>query len=149
MNILCLSLGRGTAAIENKWVSEIAILSQRSFRRLNGPVSQLLGVCAHSGKVIPVVDLGAFFGAAPLQQADGLPALICHLPSGTLAVAVSAVLAPRVIHEPLQPLSAQLRSKEELLLGMTEDGVGVIDLAHVLSDEGLKFSIQSQGGQTR
>lgn len=149
MHILCLTLGRGTAAIENKWVSEITILSQRTFRKLVGTAGPILGVCSHSGKVIPVLDIAAFFGTAPLTQTEGLPALICHMPQATVAIAVSAVLAPRVVDEPLHALSPQLRSKEQLLLGMTEDGVGVIDLERVLSDQGLQFVRENQGAQSK
>jgi chemotaxis signal transduction protein len=149
MNILCLALGRGAAAVEHRWVSEITILSRRCFRKMSGSVAPLIGVCSHSGKVISVLDLGVFLGTAPLLQTDGIPALVCHLAQGTVAMAVSAVLAPRVVDEPLQSLSPQLKSRERFLLGMTEDGVGVIDLERLLSDEGLSLLNFNQGSQSK
>lgn len=71
--------------------------------RVPGAPSHLLGVFAHRGEVIPVVDLATLVGGTPEKTQR---AVLLRLPKGSLALTANKVAGVATLTGKLEPLGA-------------------------------------------
>ncbi|MFZ5471343.1 MAG: chemotaxis protein CheW [Myxococcota bacterium] len=105
--------------------------------RVPGAPAHLLGVFAHRGEVIPVVDLAALVGGKPESSSR---AVLLRLPRGTMALTASKVAGVSAVSGTFEPLGQT--GVQMYLRGPAKAGVN--DVA-VIEPEGL-FELLSQGG---
>lgn len=137
MQVYLFKIGEGTFGVAERWVREIRSISAQTLTTIPNAPSYVLGVAAVGGDVIPVMDLSLFVGSPALQVTTTTPMIICHVPAGTVGVVVSSEVGTQNLAEGLAAVGEHLRTWERLLLGVTPDGVGVINLERLLSNQGL------------
>ena len=112
------------------------VVSFPELTRVPGAPSHLLGVFAHRGEVIPVVDLGLLTGSSPEASRR---AVLLRLARGALALTASKVAGVSVVTGKLDPMGAT--GVQQYLHGPAL--AGGRDVA-VIDPEGL-FELLSQG----
>jgi purine-binding chemotaxis protein CheW len=105
----------------------------------------LLGVMNLHGEVLPVFDPRRLLGLAPHAPGEAAPVVVLGRDSAELGLAVDAAdqvlrLATDQLHAPPDSLAPERR---ELLHGMTQDGVIVLDGPKLLADARLGVASQS------
>lgn len=117
--------------------SAAEVVTYPELTRVPGSPTHLLGVFAHRGEVIPVVDLGLLLGG---EQEPARRAVLMRLGRGALALTASIVAGVSAVSGTLEPLGAS--GVQVHLRGPARSAnrdVAVID------PEGL-FDYLSQGG---
>ncbi len=137
MQVYLFKIGDGTYGVAERWVREVRTIGPQTLTQIPGSPSYVLGVTAVGGDVVPVMDLSLFVGSPALQVTTTTPLLVCHVPAGTVGVVVSEEVGSQNLAEGLAAVGEHLRTWERLLLGVTPDGVGVINLERLLSNQGL------------
>ena len=131
---LVFSCGASWYAVPAECAAEV--VSFPELTRVPGAAAHLLGVFAHRGEVIPVVDLSVLTGG---KGESSRRAILVRLAKGSFALTASKVAGVSTIsgkHEPLGASGARLHFRGPAQAGKNE--VAVIDL------EGL-FDYLSQG----
>src|SRR2546426_5202136 len=77
------------------------VVSLPALTRVPGAPSHLLGVFAHRGEVIPVIDIGILVGAGETKSRR---AVLIRVPKGTLALTASRVAGVSVLTGSMEPL---------------------------------------------
>jgi purine-binding chemotaxis protein CheW len=99
---LVFSCGASWYAVPAENAAEVVNFPELT--RVPGAPAHLLGVFAHRGEVIPVVDLAALTGAkAPATQR----AVLVRLPQGSFALTASKVAGVSALGGPFEPLGAR------------------------------------------
>lgn len=132
---LVFACGSSWYAVPAESAAEVVTFPELT--RVPGAPSHLLGVFAHRGEVIPVVDMGLLVGTGSHATRR---AVLVRMPRGTLALTASTVAGVSLVSGSMEPLGASgvhvhLRGPAK---GAQRD-VAVIDT------EGL-FEHLSQGG---
>ena len=132
---LVFACGQSWFALPADSASEVVSFPQLT--RVPGAPSHLLGVFAHRGEVIPVVDLAVLVGT---QAETTQRAVLLRLPRGSLALTANKVAGVSQVEGKMDPLGAS--GVRMHLRGPARTARG--DVA-VIDPEGL-FDFLSQGG---
>src|SRR5687768_6798671 len=118
------------------------VVSFPELTRVPGAPSHLLGVFAHRGEVIPVVDLAALTGSsAPHGKSDvSKRAVLLRLPRGSLALTASKVAGVSALTGKMDPLGSS-----GVHLHLRGPARSATNEVAVIEPEGL-FEFLSQGG---
>src|SRR5688572_23465769 len=98
---LVFACGQSWYAVPADTAAEV--VSFPELTRVPGAPSHLLGVFAHRGEVIPVVDLSVLLGAKSEQTQR---AVLVRLPKGSMALTASKVAGVSAVSGKLDPLGA-------------------------------------------
>jgi purine-binding chemotaxis protein CheW len=114
----------------------VEVVSFPELTRVPGAPSHLLGVFAHRGEIIPVVDLGVLTGSSVEGSKRGV---LLRMPKGVMALTASKVAGVSAVSGKLEPLGASGVQAHLRGPGRTASN----DVA-VIEPEGL-FEFLSQG----
>lgn len=98
---LVFACGSSWYAVPAETAAEVVTFPELT--RVPGAPAHLLGVFAHRGEVIPVVDMGLLVAGVsqPTRRA-----VLVRLPRGSLALTASTVAGVSAVAGPLEPLGA-------------------------------------------
>lgn len=134
---LVFACGGSLYGVAAERASEVVTLPPLT--RVPGAPGHLLGVFAHRGEVIPVIDLPRLLGHAD-GGAQWRRAVLVRVPQGALAITASKVAGVSQLPTGLSPLGAE--GVRAHLLGPAMAGVGQVS---VLETQGL-FEHLARGG---
>lgn len=97
---LVFASGAGLYAVPADTASEVVIVP--SLTRVPGAPAHLLGIFAHRGELLPVIDLARLAGEAPDEGPKR--AVLVRTPKGAVALGASRVLGVSALEGALQPL---------------------------------------------
>ena len=132
---LVFSTGKSWYAVPADRAAEVVTFPELT--RVPGSSGHLLGVFAHRGEVIPVVDLCVLTGA-PVEASRR--AVLLRLAKGSLALTASKVAGVSSVTGKLEPLGAQ-----GVLSHLRGPGQAGANQVAVIDPEGL-FEFLSLGG---
>ena len=132
---LVFSTGKSWYAVPAERAAEVVTFP--ALTRVPGSASHLLGVFAHRGEVIPVVDLSVLTGA---KGDASRRAVLLRLDKGTLALTASKVAGVATVTGRLEPLGAN-----GVLSHLRGPGQAGANQVAVIDPEGL-FEFLCQGG---
>ncbi len=89
MDVLVFACGDGLYALESSRAAEV--VTPTSLTPLPGARPHVRGVFAHRGEVVPVIDLGALFGAGPQADLTTPRAVLLRTQRGPYAVLATRV----------------------------------------------------------
>jgi purine-binding chemotaxis protein CheW len=98
---LVFACGSSWYAVPAEIAAEVVTFPELT--RVPGAPAHLLGVFAHRGEVIPVVDMGLLVGGASQSSRR---AVLMRLPRGTLALTASTVAGVSPVTGATEPLGA-------------------------------------------
>ncbi len=135
LDVLAFQLSGEKYGLNPRLVSEVCGLTQLT--PLPGLPDFVLGIMNLSGRIVSVLDLGKLFGLPKRGLTDTDRVIIVgdgKMEFGLLANGVSGIVTipSAAIQEPPATLTGIRR---DLLLGVTPEGVAVLDLSKMLSDE--------------
>jgi purine-binding chemotaxis protein CheW len=138
-------LSRQRYAFEASWVRSIHPLRQLTVRPCTPP--HVLGVVNLRGHVLAVIDIRRFFGMPQRGLADLDKVVV--LTDGAMAFGVLADSVPgarKVRRDALQAAVPTFTGiRQAYLLGVTADGLAVLDATRLLRDPALRVDEQVQG----
>lgn len=132
---LVFSCGQSWYAVPAERAAEV--VSFPALTRVPGAPPHLLGVFAHRGEVVPVVDLGVLTAGKP---AASKRAVLLRLPQGSVALTASRVAGVSSLSGSMDPLGSS--GVHLHLRGPARAGS---DEVSVIEPEGL-FEFLAQGG---
>ena len=98
-SVLVFAAGDAWYALPSAQAGEIVTLPELT--KLPGAQPHMLGVFAHRGEVIPVLDLGMMLGEAPLSSNR---VVLVRLAAGSFALLATKIAAVEEVPARLQPL---------------------------------------------
>ena len=131
---LVFSCGQSWYAVPAERAAEVVTFP--ALTRVPGAPAHLLGVFAHRGEVIPVVDLAALTGT---KAEKSRRAVLLRLPRGTLALTASKVAGVAQLTGKMDPLGSS-----GVHLHLRGPAKSATDDVAVIEPEGL-FEFLSQG----
>jgi purine-binding chemotaxis protein CheW len=138
-------LSRERYAFESRWVRSIHPL--RRFTVLPCTPSHVLGIVNLRGHVVAVIDIRRFFGLPRRGLADLDKVIV--LEGGGMEFGVLADVVPGVRTVRRAALQTAIPTftgiRQAYLLGVTQDGLAVLDAERLLRDEQLMVDEQVQG----
>ena len=134
---LVFSTGKSWYAVPADLAAEVVTFP--SLTRVPGSANHLLGVFAHRGEVIPVVDLCLLTGS---KGDASRRAVLLRLAKGSLALTASRVAGVASVTGKLEPLGAT-----GVLSHLRGPGLAGANQVAVIDPEGL-FEFLSQGGSS-
>src|SRR5438445_3290016 len=96
---LVFSCGQSWYAVPAERAAEVVSLP--ALTRVPGAPAHLLGVFAHRGEVIPVIDMGLLVGG---NETKSRRAVLVRVPKGSLALTASRVAGVAVLTGDMNPL---------------------------------------------
>ncbi|HUX13601.1 MAG TPA: chemotaxis protein CheW [Spirochaetia bacterium] len=135
LDLLAFQLSGEKYGLDPRLVNEVCGLIQLT--PLPGLPDFVLGIMNLRGRIVSVIDLGKLFGLPERGLTDTDRVIIVGdgtMEFGLLANGVSGILTiPFAAIQESPPTLTGIR--RDLLLGVTPDGVAVLDLSRMLSDE--------------
>ena len=123
-------------AIESAYIGEVYPL--KDFTPLPCTPAFVLGVINMRGKILSIVDLGAFFDL-PRKISDLNKVIVLHNGSMEFGILADAIIdtrwIPRTAIQSALPTLTEIRA--EYLIGVTEERLVVLDGNKILSDPGI------------
>lgn len=137
---LVFATGTALYAVPAERAEEVVVLPELT--RVPGAPPHLLGVFAHRGEVVPVVDLSVLTGSAPETARR---AVLVRLETGTLALTASKVSGVAVLGGPYEPLGTT--GVRAHLRGPAKHPESGADIS-LIDPEGLFAFLSPGGGST-
>ncbi len=135
LDVLAFQLSAEKYGLDPHFVSEVCGLTQLT--ALPGIPGFVLGIMNLRGRIVSVIDLGKLFGLPKRGLTDTDRVIIVGngtMEFGLLANGVSGIVTiPFAAIQESPPTLTGIR--RDLLLGVTPDGVAVLDVSRMLSDE--------------
>ena len=137
MRILEFAVGEERYAFKTDLLDEVYPL--RDLAPLPGTPGFVLGITSVRGRILSVLDLQVLFGGARADRDDSHPIVVLRSVAMEFAIAADSVSEVREIPEDSvqRPLSSTDSLRDEYLLGLTIDGVTVLDAQRMLADPRL------------
>lgn len=134
IRVVEFSLGTEKYAFEMALVDEVFQI--RDLAPLPGAPAFVLGITYVRGEMVSVLDLQLLFGASPGERPDTYPIIVLRSAAMKFAIAADSVGGMREIPEEAVERfpSAGIGIRDDYLLGVTAEGVAVLDPAGMLSD---------------
>ncbi len=82
----------------------VEVLSPTALTRIPGAPSHVLGVYAHRGELVPVVDLGVLLHVRTVENAEAKRAVLVRGSRGSVAIGATEVIGVNALEESAQPL---------------------------------------------
>lgn len=144
LEVLIFALSGETHALETRLVREVGRLID--FTAVPGAPPVLLGVTNLRGEILPIFDLRRLIGIAPKGLTDASRLIVLGEEREELGLLADEVREVRTLgrDEVLDPPDALAGAGRNVLLGVTAEGVIVLDGAGLLADERL-FVNQAAG----
>lgn len=137
IQVLEFTVGGERYAFETTLVNEVYPV--RELAVIPGVPDFVLGIVSVRGRIVSVLDLRSIFGAPEQTRPPAHPVIILRSVAMEFAVAADAVSEVRQLPESAvqRSLASVAGVREEYLLGVTPDGVVVLDAARLLADRRL------------
>jgi purine-binding chemotaxis protein CheW len=136
--------GSGTYGVPSELASEVVNLP--TLTRVPGSPPHVLGVFAHRGEVLPVIDLVHLAGGG--ADTEWTRAVVVRAPAGVVALAATQVwgVAPlEGANEPLGPSGVQQHLRGPMKASAVRVGSAALEAISAIETDGL-LAFLAQGG---